>query len=115
VPFVRLEVLGSSGFVGFFLFFFGWFGGSYVLKAALRFVLIKVLLLIKKRNLTFKQIGSSLVLLHGIRRDSFLSFQEISIKKKKKKKKKKKNKKRNLKIKKFVELNSKETKSIFME
>jgi hypothetical protein len=49
VPFVGLEVLRSSGF----LFSFFWAGlvvpmyTSYVLKGILRFVLIKVLLLIK--------------------------------------------------------------------
>jgi hypothetical protein len=48
VPFVGLEVLGFSGFVGFF-FFLGWFGDSCVLRSALRFVLIKVLVLIKKK------------------------------------------------------------------
>jgi hypothetical protein len=53
VPFVGLEVLGSSGFVGFFFLFVGWFGGSCVLMGALRFVLIKVLLLIKKIYILF--------------------------------------------------------------
>jgi hypothetical protein len=62
VPFVGLEVLGSSGFEGFFFsFFFFFFGGggavfgvpvycSGVLKSVLHFVLIKVLLLIKKKT-----------------------------------------------------------------
>jgi len=48
VPFVGLEVLGFSGFVGFFFFWAGLVIPVYS-GGALRFVLIKVLVLIKKK------------------------------------------------------------------